>query len=168
MSNTFSFIVDLSDSNATHNLGYKLGQYCPRGTILLLLGAVGSGKTTLVQGLGSGLGIVEPIGSPTFTLINEYLEGRIPLYHVDLYRLEMDQVDALELEEFYGDGGEALPGMLAIEWAERMRERPQSAITLRLEYASTGGRRAMLTAHGDAQVALLEKVTGDGLLVDEV
>ncbi|PZV07455.1 MAG: tRNA (adenosine(37)-N6)-threonylcarbamoyltransferase complex ATPase subunit type 1 TsaE [Leptolyngbya sp.] len=168
MSKTSSFIVDLSDSYATHNLGYKLGQYCLSGTILLLFGNLGSGKTTLVQGLGVGLGIFEPISSPTFTLINEYLEGRIPLYHVDLYRLEVDQVDALELEEFYCDGGEALPGVLAIEWAERMRERPQSAITLKLEHASTGGRRAMLTAHGDVQVTLLEKVTSDGLLVDEV
>jgi tRNA threonylcarbamoyladenosine biosynthesis protein TsaE len=168
MSKTFSFIVDLSDPDATHNLGYKLGQYCPRGTILLLLGNLGSGKTTLVQGLGVGLGILEPISSPTFTLINEYLEGRIPLYHVDLYRLEVDQVDALELEEFYCDGGEALPGVLAIEWAERMCERPRSAITLRLEHSPTGGRRAMLMACGDVQVALLKKVIGGGILVDEV
>ena len=168
MSNLFSFVVNLSDPNATYNLGYELGQCCSRGTILLLSGDLGSGKTTLVQGLGTGLGIVEPISSPTFTLINEYLEGRIPLYHVDLYRLEVSQVDALELEEVYGDRGEALSGVLAIEWAERMSEPPQSAIFLRLEYASSGGRQATLMADGDVQVALLRKVIGDGLLVDEV
>lgn len=168
MNRLFSFVVNLSDPHATHHLGYKLGQCCPKGTILLLSGDLGSGKTTLVQGLGAGLGIVEPISSPTFTLINEYLEGRIPLYHVDLYRLEVGQVDALELEEVYGDGGEALSGVLAIEWAERMREPPQSAISLRLEYASSGGRQVTLMAHRDVQVALLKKVIGDGLLVDEV
>lgn len=168
MSKLFSFVVNLPDLNATHNLGYKLGQFCSRGTILLLSGDLGSGKTTLVQGLGAGLGVVEPISSPTFTLINEYLEGRIPLYHVDLYRLETNQVDALELEEVYCDGGEALSGVLAIEWAERMREPLQPAISLRLEHASTGGRQATLMAYGDVQVALLRKVIGDGLLVDEV
>ncbi|MBD1915993.1 MULTISPECIES: tRNA (adenosine(37)-N6)-threonylcarbamoyltransferase complex ATPase subunit type 1 TsaE [Cyanophyceae] len=167
MREIFSFVVDLSDSRATHDLGYKLGQSCPSGTILLLFGDLGSGKTTLVQGLGAGLGIIEPISSPTFTLINEYLEGRVPLYHVDLYRLEMSQVDSLELEESYC-GGEALPGVLAVEWAERMGKRPQSAISLRLEHVSTGGRQATLMACGDAQVALLKKVIGDGLLVDEV
>lgn len=168
MSKAFFFAIDLSDSNATYNLGYKLGQYCSKGTILLLFGDLGSGKTTLVQGMGAGLEIVGPISSPTFTLINEYLEGRIPLYHVDLYRLEMSQVDVLELEEIYCGEGEALLGVLAIEWAERMRERPQSAITIRLEHSSTGGRRAMLIAHEDVQVALLRRVIGDGLLVDEV
>lgn len=135
--------------------------------ILLLFGDLGSGKTTFVQGLGAGLGIVESISSPTFTLINEYLEGRIPLYHVDLYRLEMSQVDSLELEESYY-GGETLTGVLAIEWAERMRKPSQSAISLKFEYVSTGGRRATLMAYEDVQVALLKKVIGDGLLVNEV
>lgn len=168
MSKLASFVSDLSDPNATHHLGYKLGQCCLKGTILLLSGDLGSGKTTLVQGLGAGLGIVEAISSPTFNLINEYLEGRIPLYHVDLYRLEMSQVDGLELEEVYCNGGEVLSGVLAIEWAERMREPPQSAISLRLEYASSGGRQATLRAYGDVQVAILKKVSSDGLLVNEV
>ncbi|MBD2109321.1 tRNA (adenosine(37)-N6)-threonylcarbamoyltransferase complex ATPase subunit type 1 TsaE [Nodosilinea sp. FACHB-13] len=168
MSKLFSSIVDLPDHDATYELGYKLGQCCPEGTILLLFGDLGAGKTTLVQGLGAGLGIAEPISSPTFTLVNEYLEGRIPLYHVDLYRLETSQVDALELEEIYCEGDEVPPGVLAIEWAERMCERPQRAITLRLEHAATGGRQAMLMVHGNVQIALLKNVIGDGLLVDEV
>ncbi|MBD2111875.1 MULTISPECIES: tRNA (adenosine(37)-N6)-threonylcarbamoyltransferase complex ATPase subunit type 1 TsaE [Cyanophyceae] len=168
MSKLFSSIVDLPDHDSTYELGYKLGQRCPKGTILLLFGDLGAGKTTLVQGLGAGLEIAEPISSPTFTLVNEYLEGRIPLYHADLYRLEMSQVDALELEEVYCEGGEMPPGVLAIEWAERMSERPQRAITLRLEHAARGGRQAMLMVHGNVQIALLKNVIGDGLLVDEV
>lgn len=162
-----SFVVDLSDAETTRRLGWRLGNGCPPGTVLLLSGDLGSGKTTLVQGLGNGLGIEEPISSPTFTLINEYLEGRIPLYHVDLYRLNPEQVGSLELNGYW-DGTEAVLGVLAIEWSERMMDLPEAAISLELETVVTGGRRAILRADGDVQIAVLKKVMGDGLLVDEV
>ncbi len=162
-----SFVVDLSDAEATRQLGCRLGEGCPPGTVLLLSGDLGSGKTTLVQGLGVGLGVKEPISSPTFTLINEYFEGRIPLYHVDLYRLNPEQVGSLELNGYW-DGTEAILGILAIEWSERMMDCPEVAISLELETIFAGGRRAILTADGDAQIAVLKKVMGDGLLVDEV
>ncbi|TVQ07973.1 MAG: tRNA (adenosine(37)-N6)-threonylcarbamoyltransferase complex ATPase subunit type 1 TsaE [Leptolyngbya sp. DLM2.Bin27] len=161
------FKIDLPDAQATHGLGDRLGQCCSPGIVLLLSGDLGSGKTTLVQGIGTGLGIAEPITSPTFTLVNEYLEGRIPLYHVDLYRLDPAQVSSLELESYW-DATEIAPGLLAIEWSERMLEAPRSAIRLRLESLPSGGRRATLTAVQADQIALLEKVIGDGLLVDEV
>ncbi|MGG6242261.1 tRNA (adenosine(37)-N6)-threonylcarbamoyltransferase complex ATPase subunit type 1 TsaE [Nodosilinea sp. AN01ver1] len=160
-------VIDLPDARATQSLGDRLGRLCPPGTVLLLSGELGSGKTTLVQGVGAGLSIAEPISSPTFTLINEYLEGRIPLYHVDLYRLDPAQVDDLELESYW-NAAEIVPGLLAIEWSERMVEPPQSAIRLRLESIPSGGRRATLTAVEADQIALLEKVTGDGLLADEI
>ncbi|PSR17946.1 tRNA (adenosine(37)-N6)-threonylcarbamoyltransferase complex ATPase subunit type 1 TsaE [filamentous cyanobacterium CCP3] len=166
-SSVAEFGVDLPDAATTQRLGRRLGQLCPPGTVLLLSGDLGSGKTTLVQGIGACLGIAEPISSPTFTLINEYLEGRIPLYHVDLYRLEPEQVSSLELENYWG-GAETAPGLLAIEWSERMLEPPPSAICLRLEAISGGGRRATLTAVEEEQIALLEKVIGDGLLADEI
>ena len=78
----------LPDATATFELGVCFGKHLQPGHILLLNGDLGAGKTTLIQGLGSGLGITDPIVSPTFTLLCEYLEGRIPLYHFDLYRLE--------------------------------------------------------------------------------
>lgn len=161
------FRINLPDAAATQRLGRRLGTLCPPGTVLLLAGDLGMGKTTLVQGIGAGLGIAEPISSPTFTLINEYLEGRMPLYHVDLYRLDPAQVDSLELEGYW-DGSEAEPGILAIEWAERMAVPPAQAIAVVLESAPPAGRRAMLRAGDAAQVTLLEKVVGDGLLADEV
>ena len=160
-------MIDLPDAGATQALGDRLGQLCPPGTVLLLSGDLGSGKTTLVQGIGAGLGIAEPVSSPTFTLINEYLEGRIPLYHVDLYRLDPAQVDSLELDSYWGDA-DIEPGLLAIEWSERMLTPPPSALRLRLENSPSGGRRATLTAVAEEQIALLEQVIGDGLLVDEV
>lgn len=77
-----TFTQALPDAAATQAFGVALGRSLPVGTNVLLYGDLGSGKTTLVQGLGKGLGITEPIVSPTFTLINEYLEGRVPLYHL--------------------------------------------------------------------------------------
>ena len=91
----------------TLNFGYLLGKHLPSSSTLLLKGNLGSGKTSLVQGIGQGLEIDEPIVSPTFTLINEYQTGRIPLYHLDLYRLETSQVDAL-YPEIYWLGGRSL------------------------------------------------------------
>lgn len=80
-------IIILPDEEATKQLGRHLASQLTPNSVLLLQGDLGAGKTTLVQGLGEALGITEPILSPTFTLINEYPEARIPLYHVDLYRL---------------------------------------------------------------------------------
>jgi tRNA threonylcarbamoyladenosine biosynthesis protein TsaE len=155
-----TFDLYLPSAEATDALGYCLGQSCPPGTVLLLAGNLGSGKTTLVQGLGRGLGIEEPISSPTFTLINEYLEGRIPLYHVDLYRLDPAQVDSLELETYW-DAVETPAGIVAIEWAERLAEPPPGAIQLVLKDSPRSGRQIILMAADTTQIALLETITGE-------
>jgi tRNA threonylcarbamoyladenosine biosynthesis protein TsaE len=162
-----SRIIDLPNSEATYALGRQLGQHCPAGTILLLSGELGSGKTTLVQGIGAGLGIVDAIRSPTFTLINEYLEGRIPLYHIDLYRLDPAEVKQLNLE-LYWDDWETTPGIVAIEWSERLPQWPADAITIRLAYGETSGRQATLSAQAGPQIELLETATSHALLVDEI
>ena len=156
----------LTDSLATRNLGLALGQRLPMGTILLLLGDLGSGKTTLVQGLAAGLGISDPISSPTFTLINEYLEGRLPLYHIDLYRLGPDQVESLDLDRYW-DEGETLPGIVAIEWGDRLLEPPGQALTLALSYNQPEGRQATLGAIDPANLSQWEAMIDD-LLVNEV
>lgn len=131
----------LADVKATLDLGIKLGQTLTPGSVILLEGDLGAGKTTLVQGIGQGLGITESIVSPTFTLINEYTQGRIPLYHLDLYRLEPQEVAALNLETYW-EGLEVEPGIVAIEWAERMPYLPDSYIHLRLTYGEEGNRQA--------------------------
>jgi tRNA threonylcarbamoyladenosine biosynthesis protein TsaE len=159
--------LDLPDAEATGRLGQGLGQRLPAGTILLLSGDLGSGKTTLVQGLGQGLGIPDPISSPTFTLVNEYPEGRIPLYHIDLYRLEGGEVTDLYLDAYW-DERETAPGIVAIEWAERLLEMPPSALRIALTYAEGGGRGAVLSAATPDQLSLLQEVLPHGLLVDEV
>ncbi len=138
--------ICLPSAEATRSLGITIGQSLNAGSIILLEGDLGAGKTTLVQGMGEGLGIKEPIVSPTFTLINEYTEGRLPLYHLDLYRLEPKEVAALNLETYW-EGVEVPPGIVAIEWAERMPYKPHSYITLRLTHGDEGTRQAEITPH---------------------
>lgn len=142
-------ILTLADRSATHALGMALGQWLPLGSVLLLQGDLGSGKTTLVQGLGQALGVSEPISSPTFVLLNEYLEGRIPLYHLDLYRLQPTEVDALYLETYW-EGLEVPLGLVAIEWAERLPRLPSSYLSIHLSALPTGGRQAVVQPTGAA------------------
>lgn len=137
--------IFLPNPEATLNLGITLGQTLNSGSVILLEGDLGAGKTTLVQGIGQGLGITEPIVSPTFTLINEYTEGRSPLYHLDLYRLEPQEVVALNLE-IYWEGVEVMPGIVAIEWAERIPYTLSSYLKVHLTYGDKGDRQAEITS----------------------
>ena len=124
-----------------------MGRSLSPGSVLLLSGDLGAGKTTLVQGIGEGLNISEPIVSPTFTLIVEYLEGRIPLYHLDLYRLDPPQVPGVT-PEIYWEGIEVEPGIMAIEWAERLPYLPEDYLQINLTYQQES-RWAELTPMGD-------------------
>lgn len=162
--------IQLPTFQTTQRLGQLMGKCLPAGAVLLLSGPLGSGKTSFTQGLGSGLGIQQTIDSPTFTLINEYVTGRIPLYHVDLYRLDETGTDSLYLETYW-DGEEAEPGILVIEWAERLQYLPDNPITLGLAYSGTG-RKAELNWptgwHDDVWNHLQEELKSDEVLVDEV
>jgi tRNA threonylcarbamoyladenosine biosynthesis protein TsaE len=144
--------LSLPNAQATHQLGIALGRSLPPGSNLLLEGDLGSGKTSLVQGIGAGLGITEPISSPTFVLLNEYLEGRIPLYHLDLYRLQPTEVDELYLENYW-NGIEVPLGIVAIEWAERLKHLPSDYLRLQWIAAETG-RVIQVSAIGESEQAL--------------
>ena len=103
------------------------------GTILLLSGDLGAGKTTFVRGVAKGLGIdTDEVTSPTFTLVHEYRGGRLPLIHVDLYRLEQADLDEIGLDEDL-----ARAGVVAIEWPERLVGVPAGAT--RVQITDTGG-----------------------------
>jgi tRNA threonylcarbamoyladenosine biosynthesis protein TsaE len=108
----------------TLRLGETWGREARRGWVLGLTGELGTGKTQLVKGLARGLGIADRVHSPTFTLVNEYGGGRLPLFHLDLYRLETaEQVIQAGLEEFLCDP----PGVSVVEWAERWFKVPPRA-----------------------------------------
>ena len=149
--------IFLADAEATRSLGVHLGQSLPAGSVILLSGELGAGKTTLVQGIGEGLGITDPVVSPTFTLINEYAEGRIPLYHLDLYRLQPDEVETLNLESYW-EGVEVPLGIVAIEWADRLPYLPPSYLHLYLTYSSNHGRHAELVSMGGFNVNVITSV----------
>ncbi len=145
--------IELENALATRQLGINLGRNLPGGTVILLSGDLGAGKTTLVQGIGAGLGITDPIVSPTFTLINEYPEGRLPLYHFDLYRLSAKEVEALNLESYW-EGEEFTLGLVAIEWAEKLTYMPQNYLQIQLIYTPNERRLAKLITMGDLAVNL--------------
>ena len=105
----------------------------------MLFGDLGSGKTTFVQGLAAGLGITGAVASPTFTLVNEYLEGRCPLYHLDLYRLEREEVIALHPEQYW-EGLEVEPGIVAIEWSELLPYLPSHYWKITFAHQKSAGR----------------------------
>jgi tRNA threonylcarbamoyladenosine biosynthesis protein TsaE len=154
--------LSLLDAEATRSLGNQLAQLLPAGSVLLLEGELGSGKTTLIQGLGEGLGILDAIASPTFTLICEYPEGRLPLYHLDLYRLDPAEIPAV-LPELYWEGIEVPPGIVAIEWADRLPYKPQDYLLIRMSYEhpmssnglETQGRRVEFCQGGNFPLTAL-------------
>lgn len=98
----------------TLRLGKEIGERLRPGSVICLVGDLGSGKTCFTKGIASGLGIEDVISSPTFTIMNEY-EGKVPLYHFDVYRIDEDEFLDIGLDEYlYGDG------VTVIEWADRL------------------------------------------------
>lgn len=133
------------------------------GDLIGLQGDLGAGKTTFVRGLAQGLGIdPDRVRSPTFTLVNEYGGGRLPLYHIDLYRLAPAAVDRMALREYlYGDG------VCVVEWIDRLGEDPPR-LHLVLAHAGDEARRAVVRANGVRYRALADpRIWGaDGALED--
>ncbi|TVQ42272.1 MAG: tRNA (adenosine(37)-N6)-threonylcarbamoyltransferase complex ATPase subunit type 1 TsaE [Gloeocapsa sp. DLM2.Bin57] len=140
--------LKLDDAVMTQRLGKSLGQLLPINTVLLLDGELGAGKTTLVQGIGLGLGITEPIVSPTFAIAQEYFEGRIPLYHIDLYRLTPAEISELYLENYW-EAIEVPPGVTVIEWACLLPYLPASYLAISLKVIPSGGRLITIEPAGD-------------------
>ena len=102
----------------TYALGVKIGQEAKAGDVYTLIGDLGVGKTALTKGIAVGLGILEPISSPTFTIVQVYEEGRLPFYHFDVYRIGcVDEMDEIGYEDYiYGEG------VSLIEWANLIEE----------------------------------------------
>ena len=125
----------------TAAVGRELSRSLAAGDVVLLHGDLGAGKTALVRGLAEGLGVpADDVSSPTFTLVQEYRGGRLPLFHVDLYRLnDPREIDDLGLDEIAEDG------VLAIEWAERHPRPPRNAVRVRIEHVGETERRIVIS-----------------------
>ena len=111
-------IYETYSAEETAALGEKLGREAKPGDVCTLMGDLGVGKTVLTQGIAKGLGITEPISSPTFTIVQVYEEGRLPFYHFDVYRIgDIEEMDEIGYEDyFYGQG------LTMIEWANLIEE----------------------------------------------
>lgn len=130
-------------------LGQDLGSRLTAGQVLVLTGDLGAGKTTLTKGLAKGLGIDQMIKSPTYTIVREY-EGRLPLYHLDVYRIG-DDPDSIDLDDFLYGGG-----VTVIEWGQLL---PPDLLGDHLELVIEPlgeGRRVRFLAHGPRSQAFLE------------
>lgn len=111
-------ITETHNSKETYELGFNMGKSAKAGDVYCLDGDLGVGKTVFTQGFAKGLGINEPINSPTFTIVQEYHEGRLPLYHFDVYRIgDITEMDEIGYEEYFYSEGVCL-----IEWGNLISE----------------------------------------------
>lgn len=109
--------LNVNSAQQMLDLGRVIAQTAEAHDLLLLNGDLGAGKTTLTQGIGRALGIKRPVKSPTFTIVREYPEARLPLYHMDFYRLEDDDLSSIDLNAYLAE-----PGIVVIEWPEIVQE----------------------------------------------
>lgn len=152
-----SWCIHTTDVQQTIAFGRILGSQLKRGDIILLSGDLGAGKTHLTKGIVAGMGSSDAVTSPTFVFINEYrTSSRVPLYHVDLYRID----DPAELDSIGLADATAGHGIAIIEWPERdpsIQHMPH--LSIRINHHSTTGRDIICTAHGRRAHAILDSVS---------
>ena len=130
--------IHIANEKDTEKLGENIGQKVQPGTVIALIGDLGTGKTTLTKSIARGLGVTETVTSPTFNIIREYRSGRLPLYHFDVYRIG-DPDEMFELgyvEYFYGDG------VCVVEWADIIEELlPEDAVVITIDRGASDEER---------------------------
>ena len=130
-----------NSAQETEQVGQALGTRLLPGTVLAYEGDLGAGKTAFTRGLARGLGATEQVTSPTYTIVNEYLSGRMPLFHFDMYRLaSADDLWDIGWEDYLERGG-----VCAVEWSENVREAMEDAITVRIEKLGEESRKITIT-----------------------
>ncbi|HBF4284418.1 tRNA (adenosine(37)-N6)-threonylcarbamoyltransferase complex ATPase subunit type 1 TsaE [Clostridioides difficile] len=145
--------IYLENENKTREIGYKLGKLLKEGSVICLVGDLGAGKTTMTQSLADSLGIEDYITSPTFTIINEY-EGKIPLYHFDVYRIgSSDEMYDIGYDEYVNSNG-----ICIIEWANLIEDiLPKEYLNIELKYKAEG-REMILTPKGEFYKEIVEEL----------
>ena len=121
--------ITTHSADETQALGQKLASRLAPGDVIAYFGDLGAGKTAFTRGLAQGLGITDPVTSPTYTIVNEYLSGRIQLFHFDMYRLSSsDELFDIGWEDYLSRGG-----VCAVEWSENVEDALQDAIRVTIE-----------------------------------
>ena len=129
-------IIETNSEKETWDLGFSLGEKACAGQVYTLVGDLGVGKTIFTKGLAKGLGIDEPVSSPTFTIVQIYDEGRLPFYHFDVYRIgDIEEMEEIGYDDYFFGNGICL-----IEWAELIEEiLPDNVISITIEKELTQG-----------------------------
>ena len=136
--------ITTHSADETQALGKKLAESLRPGDVIAYFGDLGAGKTAFTRGIAEGLGVSEQVTSPTYTIVNEYLSGRLPLFHFDMYRLgSSDELFDIGWEDYLARGG-----VCAVEWSENVSGAMEDAITVRIEKTSDEGRK--ITIEGSA------------------
>ena len=131
----------------TEAVGAALGAIIPAGTILAYKGDLGAGKTAFTRGLARGLGCTDLVTSPTYTIVNEYLSGRLPLFHFDMYRLaSSDDLWDIGWEDYLERGG-----VCAVEWSENVADAMEDAITVCIRKLGEDSRKIIITGGEDIE-----------------
>ncbi|MBA3925800.1 tRNA (adenosine(37)-N6)-threonylcarbamoyltransferase complex ATPase subunit type 1 TsaE [Listeria rustica] len=148
--------IETTDESNTRDIAKKIGLKMQAGDVILLEGDLGAGKTTFTKGLAEGLEIPQMVKSPTFTIVREYTKGRIPLYHMDVYRLENAE-DDLGLDEYFqGDG------VSVVEWAHFIeQDLPADYIRITLKHLTENTRAMEIEPVGARYEALCSEVFGE-------
>ncbi len=135
----------------TEAVGRKLAAQLRPGDVLAYYGDLGAGKTAFTRGLAAGLGVTEPVTSPTYTIVNEYLSGRLPLFHFDMYRLgSADELFDIGWEDYLARGG-----ICAVEWSENVEEALDGALRITITKDSADETVRTITIEGGARFANL-------------
>ena len=131
----------------TEAVGERLAKILPPGAVIAYCGDLGAGKTAFTRGLAKGLGCTDMVTSPTYTIVNEYLSGRMPLFHFDMYRLaSSDDLWDIGWEDYLERGG-----VCAVEWSENVTDAMENAIWVRIE--KTGEESRRITIEGGEALA---------------
>lgn len=147
------FIFDSNSAEQTMDFAKKLAQRLDKGTVITLEGDLGAGKTTFTKGLAQGLGVTRTVNSPTFTIIKEYTDGKLPLYHMDVYRLEESDEDLGFDEYFHGDG------ISVVEWAKFIEDMlPAELLKININYVNETDRKIILEPVGARYVDLCKEL----------
>jgi tRNA threonylcarbamoyladenosine biosynthesis protein TsaE len=149
-------IIQTKSAFETIRIGRSIGRHLRSGDVVALVGELGTGKTQFIKGLAAGAGVGRPtyISSPSFTLINEY-PGRVPFYHLDLFRLEQEkEAEDLGLEDYFQSGG-----IIAIEWADKIPSLlPKELFLIYFAYTGTNTRTLEITGKGTRYLNLVDQI----------
>lgn len=133
--------ITTHSADETQALGQKLASRLAPGDVIAYFGDLGAGKTAFTRGLAQGLGITDPVTSPTYTIVNEYLSGRLPLFHFDMYRLSSgEELFDIGWEDYLQRGG-----VCAVEWSENVDDALESPICVRIERTGDDSRKITIT-----------------------